>query len=232
MINQLKPYYVGEKIRLGRTNDGGYVLPKQLLHDSECLFSYGINNDITFDEHYIQLTNKKVYGYDHTIEGIHTEYPSLFTWYKKGLSGTPQEQTDNFLNHYKELGISGKVLLKVDIECYEYEWLENTDIERLADVCSGLVIEFHSVADEHFRNRFIAAIENLNKHFYLCHIHGNNYGGTFNYEGYAVPDVLELTFISKAIVKDVQFDTATYPTELDSPNYIELKDHYLTFINK
>lgn len=229
MIDKLKPYYVGEKIRIGNAYDGGYVLPKQMMEDSICLFSYGVNNDITFDEHYIQLTNKKVYAYDHTIEGIHTQYHDLFTWYKKGLSGTPQEQTDNFLNHYNELGISEKVLLKVDVECYEYEWLENTDVEKLAAACTGLIIEFHMVADENFRNRFINVIENLNKHFYLCHIHGNNYGGTFNYEGYAIPDVLEMTYISKAIVKNVELDTTVYPTELDAPNNVAWTDHFLPF---
>ncbi len=230
MINQLKPYYVGEKIRLGRANDGGYVLPKQLLQDSECLFSYGINNDITFDEHYIQLTGKKVYAYDHTIENIYSKHPDLFTWYKEGLSGTNKEQTDNFLNHYRQLKLSKRVLLKIDVEGCEYEWLENTDIQKLASITTGIVIEFHYLSDETYRNRFITILENLNKHFYLCHVHGNNCGSTFEYKGYIVPEVLELTFISKEIIKDVELDKASYPTELDSPNAAQLKDYVLAFI--
>jgi hypothetical protein len=229
MINQLKVYNVGEKIRVGNTYDGGYVLPKQMLEDSECLFSYGIYNDITFDEHYIQLTNKKAYGYDHTIEEINTQYPELFTWYKKGLSGTTQEQTGNFVEHYNELQLSTRTLLKVDVESSEYEWLENTDIQKLADITTGIVIEFHCLSDEDIRNRFIAIINNLNKYFYLCHIHGNNWGTTFQYDGYVIPDVIEMTFISKALVKDVELDLTSYPTELDTPNNVHLKDYPLPF---
>lgn len=229
MINQLKPYYVGEKVRLGKANDGGYILPLQMLTDSLCLFSYGINNDISFDEDYIKHTGKPVCGYDHTIDSVHTNYPDLFTLHKEGLSGTAQQFTNNFINHFAQKGCSDRVLLKVDVECHEYEWLENTNVKLLADITAGLVIEFHNMSDENFRNRFINAITELNRYFYLCHIHGNNYGGTFNHEGYAIPDVLELTFISKEIAKDVTPDTAVYPTSLDAPNNVNFKDHFLPF---
>lgn len=230
MINQLKIYNVGEKIRIGNTYDGGYVLPKQTIENSVCLFSYGINNDITFDEHYIQLTNKKVYAYDHTIGGINTNYPHLFTWYKKGLSGTPQEQTDNFINHYKELGISGRVLLKVDIDGSEYEWLQNTDIQELANITTCFSLEVHFLHDQPIREKFISCIEELNKYFYLCHIHGNNYGPTFNYEGCDVPMILELTFVPKSLVPEVSLSTENFPTNLDTPNNPSVPDINLNFI--
>lgn len=230
MINQLKVYNVGEKIRVGAPYDGGYVLPKQALEESDCLFSYGINDDITFDEHYIQLTNKKVYAYDHTIEEITTQYPELFTWYKKGLSGTAQEETDNFLNHYKELGISGRVLLKVDVEVCEYEWLEHTDIQELANITTCIILEVHWIHDESVREKFISCIEALNKYFYLCHIHGNNYVSTFNYEDNDIPMVLELTFVPKSLVPEAIITTETFPTDLDSPNNSNTPDIILNFI--
>lgn len=234
MINQLKIYNVGQKIRVGKTeNDGGYVLPKQLLEDSECLFSYGISNDISFDENYIQLTDKKVYGYDHTIEGIDTNYPEHFTLYKKGLSGTPQEQTDNFLNHYKELGISGKVLLKVDVEGCEYEWLSNTNINELKSIVTGLTMEFHNLNNLSVLNQFFEIVTELNKHFYICHIHGNNCSGQFIYhEGdgdVLFPEVLEITFINKEIVTSAELDYSKYPGELDIPNAHHLPDFDLPF---
>jgi len=230
MINQLKVYNVGEKIRVGSINDGGYVLPIQMLQNSECLFSYGIKDDISFDEHYIQLTRKKVYAYDHTIEGVGTQHPELFTWYKKGISGTCQEETDNFINHYKELGISGRALLKIDVEGCEYEWLENTNLEELANITTGIVLEVHDLDNEITREKFIKCIEELNKNFYICHIHGNNCGATFDYEGFDFPMVLELTFISKAIVTNVSFSDETFPTKLDNPNSRVLPDLDLNFI--
>jgi hypothetical protein len=230
MINRLKPYYVGEKIRLGNLGDGGYVLPKQVLEESECLFSYGISDDITFDEHYIQLTNKKVYGYDHTIESVHTNYPDNFFLHKEGISGTSTEVTSNFLKHYADKQCSGRVLLKIDVEGCEYEWLLNTDIQQLANVTTGIVIEFHDINDETFRNIFVNCMEELNKHFYICHIHGNNYGGTFQYEELNFPSVLELTFVPKAIITEVSPSTETFPTVLDSSNDVNVSDINLNFI--
>jgi hypothetical protein len=230
MIDQLRVYNVGDKIRVGSENDGGYVLPLQMLEDSECLFSYGIAEDITFDEHYIELTNKKVYGYDHTIDGVDTKHPDLFTWHKKGISGTPQEETDNFVNHYKELGISGRALLKVDVEGCEYEWLANTNIEELANITTGIVLEVHSLENDFVRDRFIHHIKELNKHFYICHIHGNNCSRVFRYKDIDFPMVLELTFISKAIVKEATLSNETFPTELDSPNNKYLSDIDLKFM--
>lgn len=232
MINQLKVYNVGEKIRVGSAHDGGYVLPKQMLEDSDCLFSYGISSDITFDEHYIKLTGKKVHAYDHTIDGIATEYPDLFTWYKKGISGTPTEETDNFLNHYKELGISGRALLKIDVEGCEYEWLKNTNIQELANITTCIVLEIHWIDRDDIRQEFINCMEELNKYFYLCHIHGNNCSNTFNYEGHDVPVVLELTFVPKVLVLDPTLATETFPTVLDAPNNYILPDHNLLFINQ
>ena len=230
MINQLKIYNVGEKIRIGNTYDGGYVISKQMLEDSECLFSYGINNEISFDEDYIRHTGKKVYGYDHTINGVQTQYPNLFKWYKKGLSGTPRSNTDNFINHYKQLGISGRVLLKVDVEECEYEWLQNTDLQELAKITTGLVLEMHEIHREDVTDKFINCLTELNKHFYLCHVHGNNYGPTFNYQGCNVPIVAELTFIPKDIVKEVSDSTEIFPTKLDNPNDSSIPDINLDFI--
>lgn len=231
MLDILKVYNVGGKIRVGSINDGGYVLPLRMLQESECLFSYGIADDISFDEHYIQLSLKKAYGYDHTISSVNTQYPELFTWYKKGISGTPQEDTGNFVDHYKELGISGRVLLKVDVEGCEYEWLENTNIEELASITTGMVLEVHDLQYGDTRERFIKCIEELNKYFYICHLHGNNCARTFRYEGdIQFPDVLELTLISKEIVNQVVISTETFPTHLDSPNNKYLPDINLNFL--
>lgn len=231
MIDKLKVYNVGGKVRVGSKNDGGYVLPLQMLQESKCLFSYGIADDITFDEHYIQLTNNKVYGYDHTIEGVNTRYPDLFTWNKKGISGTSEEETDNFVYHYKELGISGRVLLKVDVEGCEYEWLENTNFQELANITTGIVLEVHYLDDVTTRNRFLKCIDELNKHFYICHVHGNNCAATFKHGEIDFPMVLEITFISKGIVDGlVGFSNETFPTELDNPNSKHLPDLNLDFM--
>ena len=135
------------------------------------------------------------------------------------------------MDHYKELGISGRVLLKVDVEGCEYEWLENTNIEELASITTGMVLEVHDLQYGDTRERFIKCIEELNKYFYICHLHGNNCARTFRYEGdIQFPDVLELTLISKEIVNQVVISTETFPTHLDSPNNKYLPDINLDFM--
>jgi hypothetical protein len=233
MINQLKVYNVGEKVRLGSPHDGGYVLSKKAIEVSSCLFSYGIEDDITFDQDYIKLTQNKVYGYDHTINHIHTDYPELFTLYKKGISGTTQEETGNFLEHYRELGLSNRVLLKIDVEGCEFEWFENTNISELAQVVTGIVIEFHELYNHEFRDRFILILEKLNEYFYIHHVHGNNHSSFFNYNGYDIPNVIELSFIPKDLVEgQPELDDQSFPTTLDAPNNAEVIDFNLEFINK
>lgn len=225
MLNQLEIFNVGEKIRVGNVNDGGYVLPKIALENSNSLFSYGINDDIGFDENYIELTNNNVYGFDHTIEGIETKYPSKFTLYKEGLSSKKTNNTDNFLNHYKDLNISGSVLLKIDVEGCEYEFFNNTNIGEIAKIVSCVTIEFHSLDLDLTRNEFLNIVKNLNEFFYICHIHGNNWGKHFkcDYQNkeFDFPKVLEITFINKNIVNECKVDLSHYPNELDNPNNVD-----------
>lgn len=237
MIDLLNVYNVGEKVRLGSANDGGYVLPKLCIKNSKYLFSYGISDDISFDEHYIEQTEfkNKVIAYDHTIDNIFTKYQDNFTLNKIGLSGIETNETSNFIKHYHDNNIKERVLLKVDVECCEYEWLENTNIETLSQIISGLIIEFHELSDEIYKNRFVEIIKKLNNYFYICHIHGNNWSHTFTYvhdsNTYEIPNVLEITFIPKNIVKNVQLDNSIYPCELDSPNNEVKREISLEFLN-
>jgi hypothetical protein len=66
--------------------------------------------------------------------------------------------------------------------------------------------------------------------FYLCHLHGNNYAPTFNYEGHDLPIVLELTFVPKALVPEATISVETFPTALDTPNNSNNPDINLDFI--
>ena len=43
--DKLRPIAVDDLIRVGRANDGGYVLPRKLATDCLYLISYGIRTD-------------------------------------------------------------------------------------------------------------------------------------------------------------------------------------------
>ena len=47
--------------RLGRGNDGGYLIPKEDIERSEILISFGINDDWSFEkDFYSQKKNKSI----------------------------------------------------------------------------------------------------------------------------------------------------------------------------
>lgn len=237
MIKDLQIFNVGEKIRVGSKHDGGYILPKIALDKSDFLFSYGVERNIEFEEEYIELSGntKKVYAFDHTIDGIPTKYEDNFFFNKEGLSSTKTDFTNNFLEHYNNSVNGGKALLKIDVEGCEYEYFNNTSIEDINSKVIAIAIEFHHLSNDIYRNNFFEIIKKLNKYFYICHIHGNNCGEQFLYKEngklYKIPDVIELTFVSKLIVNSANVDTSYYPTNLDTPNTTEREDYSLSFIN-
>lgn len=237
MIKDLQIFNVGEKIRVGSKNDGGYILPKIAIEKSDFLFSYGIETNIEFEEEYIELSDNKknVYAFDHTIDGIPTRYENNFFFNKEGLSSSKTNNTNNFLEHFNSRFNNGKALLKIDVEGCEYEWFDNTSIEDLSKKVVAIVIEFHNLSDEDYRNNFFRIVKNLNNYFYVCHIHGNNCSGQFLYKENDlltnIPDVIELSFVSKDIVTNVSMDKSFYPTKLDTPNSVYLEDYDLSFVN-
>ena len=52
----LKPQYNYDLIRVGRDNDGGYLVEKKSLENTQSLISLGISNDWSFEESFL---NKK-----------------------------------------------------------------------------------------------------------------------------------------------------------------------------
>ncbi|MDA9663450.1 hypothetical protein N9T65_01065 [Candidatus Pelagibacter sp.] len=63
----LKPDYEYDLIRIGKNNDGGYLVSENSIMDSEILVSAGIALDVSFEHQYINLTKNNVKCFDHTI---------------------------------------------------------------------------------------------------------------------------------------------------------------------
>jgi hypothetical protein len=234
MIENLKIYDVGEKVRLGCLSDGGYVIPKIALKNCDYLFSYGIGDNISFDEDYVLLTNGIAHCYDHTIDYSFFEKNSNIIFYNEGLSGKKTENTNNFLAHYRFLKLTKKVLLKIDVEGAEYEFFENTDLYEFSNIVNCITIEFHNLQDDNVRNLFFKIIKKLNIYFYICHLHGNSDNEFFQLNGFDFPKLLEITFINKKITTLVKIDKNKYPSNLDFPNSNngqELNHEIFNFIN-
>ena len=54
--------------RIGKTNDGGYLINPHSILNAENLVSLGIFDDWSFEKHFIKLNNKaKIFCYDNLI---------------------------------------------------------------------------------------------------------------------------------------------------------------------
>ena len=220
------------KKRIGPNEDGGYVVPEIVLEKCEALFTYGVGNDMRYEEEFVSIYNKPAYLFDHTVnpntQHWNTDKLKFFT---QGL-GTNKENCNEWYEHYNQFNLSGEILLKIDIESGEYEYFKNTDISQLKDKVAGILLEVHWIDNEQNRKDTIDILNKLKENFILCHIHGNNWGDLWEYKGYQIPKVLELTFINKKHVSVSKIDSQKYPiTGLDLPNNPNKKDYELDFIN-
>ena len=63
----LKPKVTSDLIRLGSLNDGGYVIPRNAVIDTDTLISFGLCDDWKFEEDFKNLKNCKILCFDHSV---------------------------------------------------------------------------------------------------------------------------------------------------------------------
>lgn len=211
-IEQLRPYKITDKlIRLGNpSGDGGYIIPETILSDVDVLYSFGIGDNMSFEDDFSVKTNHKpVYMYDPTVNVTPKQDNQRF--FKHGLSGCYKENYNNFINYYDmNHDTPTKVLLKVDVEAAEYEWLTHTDISVLSSICPCVIIEFHYIT-----NPIIDTVmESLLQHYNIIHMHPNSYGGWSD----GIPDVPEITFLNKSYDIYDGYVVQKYPLDIDKEN--------------
>ena len=64
----LRPIESTDLIRMGRPNDGGYVIPEKIFSFCDGLLSYGINKDWSFEKDFWKKNpNTIIHCYDHSV---------------------------------------------------------------------------------------------------------------------------------------------------------------------
>ena len=126
VLNPLRPQHVAgfSKRRFGRDHDGGYVMVDDFAGITAA-YSLGISDDVSWDLD-IATCGIDVFQYDHTIAGPPQEH-ERFHWSKTGVSGEPGSDPDlarlnDIIAANGHLDARGLVL-KCDIECYEWHML-------------------------------------------------------------------------------------------------------------
>ena len=227
------------KIRLGRPNDGGYVVAKELCERSKRLFSIGVGDDVSFEEDFHKLNpGATIKCFDPTIEGIETAAPIQF--YKNGIE--PVDQSFSLGETIDpELGTVGPHTIKVDIEGDEI-YMPLDDLPQ----CDQLIIEMHLFTVQYngkhspyFTRLNRALYDRVNRDllfehtmllwrilqwFYLFHIHGNNSLPKVEFGGHLFPPLLEMTFVNKRVASGNVESADRFPGPIDMPNKTDRPD--------
>jgi hypothetical protein len=232
MLEQFIPKNIfHKKVRLGPRQDGGYVFSDDIFKNCQALLTYGVGQDIRFECDFIMRYQKPSYLFDHTIGKPSQKLTELLEFFNEGLGFN--ENCSCVISHYENLKLNGPIVLKIDTEGAEYDYFEKVDLEKLANFTDGIILEIHWISKEDLRKRCFDILEKLSKYYVLFHIHGNNWGNVFDFEGHIFPDVLELSFAHKRLVKACENDQASYPISgLDFPNHPYKQDYSLAFLNK
>jgi len=240
--NILKPKNNYQLMRLGKNNDGGYLVGKKSVTNSKNLISFGIADDWTFEDHF-QKINKdiKVFAFDDTLDfkwllknciknikkllffeiqlKDFTNSILLLLKYKKFLRKINFKK--KFIDYDDVLSISSNksnIFFKIDIEGSEYRIFD--ELISIKDKIEAIVIELHDI-DLH-KDKIINFIKKIN----LCvtHIHPNNYS---RLDKFLNPTCIELT-LEKNFDK-INSSDVILPNPLDQKCDPKSKDHNLSF---
>ncbi len=194
-------------IRLGKDNDGGYIVPVQALEVSEALLGYGIDNDISFERDFSQHFDKPSFGFDCGVKKIETgDSKCHFCSECIGTSKYLYEHqtSSGFISSFSEqlqrLGlVNKKVFVKMDIEGAEFEVMD--DLLKYSQNITGMVLEIHILNTS--LEKVLETISSLNRNFALVHLHGNNSSHSYFHTKCSIhplPILMELTYINKNLL--------------------------------
>lgn len=210
------------KKRIGKDNDGGYVIADVPgLYYKLCLAG-GVSDDISFEEEFCRLfPDAKCFAYDGTIfqpPPIH--HPNLqFVRQNIGPRNHPQ-----FTNLHGLLESQDNIFVKMDIEGGEIPWLLSLDSTHLNNV-SQMVIEFHNP----FSMAEAIVFDKINRTHVLVHFHPNNCCGTRVVEGVTVPNTFECTYLHKKYFSsEPVLNRTPIPSPIDMRNVVTMDDITLT----
>ena len=215
------------KVRLGNAADGGYVCVDD-LDGIDTALSFGINDDISWD-HDVADRGLTVYQFDHTVADPAPDDPRMVFEAKRidvHSSADSQSLSDLIRRHDK--GDRPNIILKMDIEAWEWNVLDATPEEELARI-AWIACELHyfkGLADPRHRALVDRCLGKLNRCFAAVHVHANVWGGLCNLANVVFPDVLEVTFANRACYRLTE-NRELFPSPLDASCDPETPDFYL-----
>ncbi len=232
------------KKRVGRANDGGYVivdLPSNISTSQttsttntssgyDGFISGGISNDISFEDAMLDTYPdlNLCQAFDGTVNSIPlAQNASKIKFIKKNLgpiNGNDTSNLEEYIQPYEN------IFMKIDIEGHEYG-LFNSIIENgLMPKIRQLVLEIHTPADirkhpNYYTNLsafgasddvLIKFLENIKATHTIMHLHPNNGCATHIQNGITIPNVFEITLVRNDILEEIGYDCPLNTTSIPS----------------
>lgn len=219
-------------VRVGCSNDGGYILLKELL-DGSISYSFGVGRMTQFEQD-MASRNYTNYMYDPYIYSPNVS-GSKYVFKKLGVSDRDTQNMRTIETIIKENNHTDEqnMILQCDIEGSEFDIFTDTPDEVLNQF-SQIVIEYHwldhcimdtgdfkgvNVNYQKMKDTFYK----LSNNFTPFHVHGNNWVDYFLLNGSIVPEVIEVSYVRNDLV-EFNNSKLSFPTAIDAPNNRNKRD--------
>jgi hypothetical protein len=247
----LLPVERSDLVRLGRPNDGGYVVPVRAIDAADRVLSLGLFDDWSFEA---ELLSRKaglaVHGYDHTIGALTFKraYQHELLRFVAGRSSLaevrrrratcrdfnsffsgPNRHFREKITNNPEAGSECDLTTALDrlggshvLVKVDIEGSEYRIIDQLAANAHRICALCIEFHDtDPLREIFDRSIERLISPFAIVHVHPNNYGKVA-LDG--LPDVLEVSFLNRRLTTPAKTRGRVHLPALDQPNNPALPD--------
>jgi hypothetical protein len=161
--------------RFGSANDGGYVMCENLLQEVKTAYSYGIGGNDDWGCEVSRQLKVPVHQYDCFEPPNLTCNGGQFVPHDECVGPVAEtELTRKFDTIESQIARNGdggrRLLVKMDVEGAEWKSLLATPDEVLATI-DQLPMELHGTGDP----LFLEVLQKLKRHFYVVHLHFNNW---------------------------------------------------------
>ena len=205
--------------RVGSELDGGYVMGK--ISNQKFAISIGVGRDVSWDEA-IAKQGINVHMFDHTVKKPPTSFKNS-KFYKIGIRSSKTKKSRKLLlleEILHKIGLEDKenLILKIDIEGAEWDILAEVDASTLTKF-DHIIIEFHDLDLSNLNQREI--LEKLKVNHSIIHVNPNNYSKISSFDGYLIPNVLEITYVKNELLKNYErseYSTLTYKNDSRVPS--------------
>lgn len=214
-------YFPCELIRIGAPNDGGYLVP-DIFEGIRYCFSAGVGDVVDVERQLVADYGIECFLCDGSIDKLpeDLQVASFAQKFLRARSGESDISLREWINECLPEH-NGELFLQMDIEGGEYEVLAYESASVLNEF-AVMVIEFHNLQDWacYTALQMVSGVfEKILEGFVICHIHPNNCGGAWRWEGVLTPCVIEITFVNRRLLSALREASGNRGAHaLDAPN--------------